>query len=452
MANSGLTKMAKRMIDRIEKAEGLKRESVQDHVGQIFVWKREAFKSAMLVHASEDTVVTLVLLWQKTLRAADTKMMKSKEKARLKAVKLKIKSLALEQYNPAQDELYAVFNYGTVERIKRTVGAKYKDLTNKDAGLVTGNIAKGTKAGGTPGAHIGHGEFGHAVSTTKALGAESVMKTKTMKSKHGNSASYKRLENTLNTYKEKMGIDLTIEHHQEVTARGKLSKKYTAILSSQGAGDNMAESLGERKALQELRDSLKEEYAFLLNTEGSDTLLEAIEAVTLSNLVKSKYVKMVKGVKPKTSSKSQAKKRKKDKVQATKSAKIISGAGAIRSKKRASKRSSRGDSGSGSPLRLIGLINEKLPDTVRKNMNAPALENRTGKFAASVRLTDVVQTPHGFPSFGYTYQKNPYQVFEDGGGTAPWANGDRDPRDLIDKSIREIAAQFAIGRFYTRRE
>jgi len=28
---------------------------------------------------------------------------------------------------------------------------------------------------------------------------------------------------------------------------------------------------------------------------------------------------------------------------------------------------------------------------------------------------------------------------------------ERDPRRLIDKSIREIAAQFAIGRFYTRR-
>ena len=52
---------------------------------------------------------------------------------------------------------------------------------------------------------------------------------------------------------------------------------------------------------------------------------------------------------------------------------------------------------------------------------------------------------------GYDYQKNPYQVFEVGQGQAPWANTDRDPRKLIDKSIREIAAQFAIGRFYTRR-
>lgn len=104
------------------------------------------------------------------------------------------------------------------------------------------------------------------------------------------------------------------------------------------------------------------------------------------------------------------------------------------------------------PLHLIGLINKELPNTVRKNMGAPGLENQTGRFAASVRLTDVVKTPKGFPSFGYTYQKDPYQVFENGIGSAPWANGDRDPRELIDRSIREIAAQFAIGRFYTRRE
>ncbi len=103
------------------------------------------------------------------------------------------------------------------------------------------------------------------------------------------------------------------------------------------------------------------------------------------------------------------------------------------------------------PLQLIGLINKELPDTVRKNMRLPALENQTGRFADSVKITDINQTAQGFPSIGYTYQRNPYGVFEDGGGAAPWSNGQRDPRQLIDKSIREIAAQFAIGRFYTRR-
>ena len=81
-------------------------------------------------------------------------------------------------------------------------------------------------------------------------------------------------------------------------------------------------------------------------------------------------------------------------------------------------------------------------------MQSPALNYRTGRFASSVRVTDVVTTPKGFPSMGYTYDKDRYQTFEPG-----FAQGsvDRDPRKLIDKSMREIAAQYAVGRFFTRR-
>ena len=83
-----------------------------------------------------------------------------------------------------------------------------------------------------------------------------------------------------------------------------------------------------------------------------------------------------------------------------------------------------------------------------KNMHEPALVNRTGRFASSVRVTDVVTTRQGYPSFGFTYQLYPYQTFEPG-----FAQGsiERDPRRIINQSIREIAAKFAIGRFYTRR-
>ncbi len=102
-------------------------------------------------------------------------------------------------------------------------------------------------------------------------------------------------------------------------------------------------------------------------------------------------------------------------------------------------------------LSLVGLINAKLPQTVVKNMGPPGLENQTGRFASSVKVTDVMRTAQGHPSIGYTYQKNPYQVFEMTQGDPRWATPERDPRKLIDASIREIAAQLAIGRFYTRR-
>jgi len=98
--------------------------------------------------------------------------------------------------------------------------------------------------------------------------------------------------------------------------------------------------------------------------------------------------------------------------------------------------------------RLLPIINAKLPNQVAENMGPPALEQRTGRFASSVRATDISRTQKGFASVGYTYQKFPYQTFEIG-----YAQGDpkRDPRTLIDRSIREIAAELAIGRLYTRR-
>lgn len=100
------------------------------------------------------------------------------------------------------------------------------------------------------------------------------------------------------------------------------------------------------------------------------------------------------------------------------------------------------------PLNVMVLLNNQLPAVVQQNMRFPALENRTGRFASSVKVTDVATTAQGFPSIGYTYQTNPYQTFEPG---YKQGDSDRDPRKLIDKSIREIAVQFAMGRFYTRR-
>tara|TARA_B110000305_G_scaffold45335_2_gene48130 strand:- start:10745 stop:12274 length:1530 start_codon:yes stop_codon:yes gene_type:complete len=97
---------------------------------------------------------------------------------------------------------------------------------------------------------------------------------------------------------------------------------------------------------------------------------------------------------------------------------------------------------------ILGILQDKLPQTVAKNMGSPRLNNRTGRFAGSVEVTDIAVTAKGFPSIGYTYMKRPYQTFEAGGAQG---SADRDPRTLIDGSIREIAAGLAMGRFYTRR-
>ena len=100
---------------------------------------------------------------------------------------------------------------------------------------------------------------------------------------------------------------------------------------------------------------------------------------------------------------------------------------------------------------LPALINAQLGRTILKNMGPPALESRTGTFAAGAKVMSAVDAA-GVTRLDYTYQKNPYEVFEMGGrGRAPWATEGRDPRTLIDKSIREIAAEMALGAFTTRR-
>jgi len=102
-------------------------------------------------------------------------------------------------------------------------------------------------------------------------------------------------------------------------------------------------------------------------------------------------------------------------------------------------------------LSLINIINERLADRIKANMGLPRLVNRTGRFAESAKVMGVEFTDKGLPSFQFTYQKNPYDVFDRVIGALPWNIPSRDPKKLIALSIRELAIELAVGRFYTRR-
>lgn len=100
---------------------------------------------------------------------------------------------------------------------------------------------------------------------------------------------------------------------------------------------------------------------------------------------------------------------------------------------------------------LIAIINKKLPEQVANNMGAPGLVYRTGRFANSAEVVNIEQTKDGYPSVVFNYQRDPYNVFDRSLGRSPWNTPARDPRALVDKSVREIVQEMAIGRFYTRR-
>ena len=100
---------------------------------------------------------------------------------------------------------------------------------------------------------------------------------------------------------------------------------------------------------------------------------------------------------------------------------------------------------------LIAIINAKLPERVAKNMGAPGLVYRTGRLADSSKVVNIQTTKEGYPSIVFDYQRDPYDVFDRTKGASPWNTPARDPRALVDKSVREIVQEMAIGRFYTRR-
>jgi len=202
----------------------------------------------------------------------------------------------------------------------------------------------------------------------------------------------------------------------------------------------------KQKLLKELRAAIEdlEKGQPIIGMPGSDSFKEILDKEIVNDTTKpfrnKKNIKVSKHLDIKHSKK-------------TTSKKTAVTAKALRSKTRRKTiaSSSVKASPAAKPLQLIALLNSKLPETVQKKMNEPALVNRTGTFADSVRVVDATKTPKGFPSFGYTYDKEPYGVFEMGMGAAPWATPERDPRRIIDQSIREIAKQAALGRFFTRR-
>ncbi|MDA9577893.1 hypothetical protein N9S10_02465, partial [Gammaproteobacteria bacterium] len=96
------------------------------------------------------------------------------------------------------------------------------------------------------------------------------------------------------------------------------------------------------------------------------------------------------------------------------------------------------------PLALEALLNEMLPKVVASKMTSPALNFRTGRFAASAEAKDVMVGPRGGLNVNYTYMRDPYETFEPGNAMG---STQRDPRKIIGESVREIAQSIIGDRF-----
>lgn len=97
---------------------------------------------------------------------------------------------------------------------------------------------------------------------------------------------------------------------------------------------------------------------------------------------------------------------------------------------------------------LQNLLNNNLVQTVKQNMGGgnrrDILNLRSGRFAESVRVERLTQGRQGMVTAYYDYMRYPYATFSQGGKQE--SPRSRDPKLLISKSIRELAAQAKITR------
>jgi hypothetical protein len=99
-------------------------------------------------------------------------------------------------------------------------------------------------------------------------------------------------------------------------------------------------------------------------------------------------------------------------------------------------------------LSLTNLINSQIQDVISANMGNGSAKNvlnyRSGRFASTVKAEHATMSREGMITVFYSYMKNPYATFSEGGRQAYPRS--RDPKLLISQSIRDIAAQAVSNR------
>lgn len=350
-----------------------------------------------------------------------------------------------------------------IPNLKGKKGVKKEDVTAIKQKLLNSielsflNVGHGATIGASVAATQTAGELGGAIARAKAgnLPEEQIAKLQRL------------YDSTLQRY-SKVGLtteDINISLKQTyfidtikrfyLTTRGTFRGGYTSVLSLQSAWDNNIDSKEEKAIKKDVESEVQKLIEEIPTTKGSISLLEGFERVIFySTIGKNKFktkgksqkeYKSTNKISINFSAEAKIKSGKKKKAQ-----KVTPNLSTLKSKERAKTVVNQKEM-SASPLEMIAYINRSLPVEVDKLMVAPRLETRTGRFAQSVQVKNITQTKQGFPLIDYTYQRDPYQVFEMGIGRFPWATRDRDPRPLIDRAIRNIAAEMLKARIYTRR-
>lgn len=369
------------------------------------------------------------------------------------------KANELDQYYKSRDETrytqlkalthgYVVNDHAAATELKNY----WAQLVHKATGIAVSTL---DGSNNNTGVQIGHGDRGLAVAAWTALRGLTHLvhsdrfKGSALGKQQVEAIRFQTVASIINIIEDQplsvsREITASIETEMYVDKEGTLLKSNVYKLTFQDAKSNQEAGAKEGAALKKVKKYLEQKYVTAQNfaTEhGGDTLEEAIEGVLFNSLTSK-----VAGVEV-TGPKGRSKYSNSHKA----SEKIVTKTSVKRSKFKTGQvqRQSNKVSSKPSQVNIVALLNAKLPQEIRSRMTHPRLVNRTGRFSESVQVLSADTTTKGGTSFAYTYQKDPYQLFER--GRSRLATPDREPRDIIDASIRSIAQEMMLGRFYTRR-
>ena len=289
---------------------------------------------------------------------------------------------------------------------------------------------------------LGHGDKGPSVAEYK------VVRSQQLAAKEFNLTKQEVSDlNAIYVESKDKHIDkINIKHAQDITSNGRLKKDYTVILTMQDKDSNEA----DRKKEAAFVASVRKRSAALAAAPGSTKLSDAIEQTLMWNFKPGKGIK-VRGTRKKTvREKAKAKTLRKYTKTKRSGFSVQKGIPIVANKFKGEKAKAKAKAKAaalgaqiGSPMQARNMFNATLSDAIKDNMGGARLHNVSGRFADSVHVHNVMPNKGTSGIVQYSYMYNPYKVFE--------GHETRDPRLLIDQTIREQAAEMALGAFTTQR-
>lgn len=350
----------------------------------------------------------------------------------LEAAVMHIKSLKGSRTRFYQDnEVEAYIIAGSYETLQSNVSKILKDAGNSKEfkGSASLGVFTGTTERGTTTVNIGHISGAPLESTISPLEYQikdilgALRRTSNVKLQH-------RIETELSRLYRLHKADAIVSlNRQDIFKSGSHLADLVVAVTIQSADRNNLFSKTEAFLSRKIKSLLNDRRIaeLLLNTKGSNTILEDIGERILIAFGKKRTSGSKHSSKPPTKTSSSG---------GTSSAKV----GILNSFKMPQLRSISGRFTSLASLQ--NLINNQLSETIQKNMGdgtrKDILNYRTGRFANSAKVERMSQSREGMITAFYTYMRNPYGTFSEGG--AQGIPKSRDPKLLISKSIREIAA------------